>query len=190
MGALVSTMVLALAVVGLPRDLARMGCLPLPDDRSYLLTDTNRRVRGLTPRLADALAAGAWRSPTFLHLLRTLQSGDVIVQMLDEPALDPTTAAQLSIIPVPGEVRFLRVRVGPGRSGDDLVALLGHELAHAVEIAREPQVRDSQSLRSLYTRIGFGLARHQQYDSHGANDLEQRIRHELEAFDECIVAAR
>ena len=38
MGVLVSTMVLALAVVGLPRDLARMGCPPVPDDLWYLLT--------------------------------------------------------------------------------------------------------------------------------------------------------
>lgn len=183
MDGLVSALVFSL-VLGTPR------CGPPPHDLSYLLYDTGRRVRALTPRLAEALESGARRSPTLQRLLSRLQQQDVIVQFLDEPDLRPPTAAQLMIVPVPGEVRFVRVQVANLRDGDDLVALLGHELVHALEIAREPHVRDPATLEALYTRIGFGLQRVQQYDTLEANIVERRIRRELEEERHCVQLAR
>lgn len=193
MGGLVPALVLSLAVLRMPSPLPEgpsPPCGPPTHDLTWLLHDPGRRVRALTPRLAEALESGARRSPTFQQLLRMLQPQDVIVQFLDEPDLRPPTAAQLMIIPVPGEVRFVRVQVANRRDGDDLVALLGHELVHAIEIAREPQVRDAEALKGLYTRIGFGLERLLQYDTHEANVMERRIRRELEDERDCVLLAK
>ena len=193
MGGLVPALVLSLAVLRTPSPLPEgvsPPCGPSTHGLTWLLHDAGRRVRALTPRLAEALESGARRSPTFQQLLRTLQPQDVIVQFLDEPDLRPPTAAQLMIIPVPGEVRFVRVQVANRRDGDDLVALLGHELVHAIEVAREPQVRDAKTLKELYTRIGFGLERLRQYDTHEANLVEGRIRRELEDERDCVLLAK
>ena len=193
MGGLVSTLVLSLAILrtpGISPELGGSRCGPPPHDLSHLLLDPGRRVRALTPRLAEALESGARRSSTFQQLLSTLQQRDVIVQFLEEPDLRPPTAAQLMIVPVPGEVRFVRVQVANRRDGDDLVALLGHELVHAIEIAREPQVRDAKTLKALYTRIGFGLERLLQYDTTEANVVERRIRRELEEERDCVLLAK
>lgn len=193
MGGLASALVFSLAILRSPWIPAGLGsppCGPPPHDLSDLLHDSGRRVRALTPRLAEALESGARRSSTFQRLLSTLQQRDVIVQFLEEPDLRPPTAAQLMIVPVAGEVRFVRVQVANRRQGDDLVALLGHELVHAIEIAREPQVRDGETLKALYTRIGFGLERLLQYDTVEANVVERRIRRELEEERGCVLLAK
>lgn len=193
MGGLVPALVLSLAVLRIPSpppERTAPPCGPSTQNLTSLLHDTGRRVRALTPRLAVALESGARRSPTFQGLLETLQQRDVIVQFLDEPDLRPPTAAQLMIIPVPGEVRFVRVQVANRRDGDDLVALLGHELVHALEIAREPRVRDAETLETLYRRIGFGLEQDQQYDTQEANVVERRIRRELQDERDCVLLAK
>jgi hypothetical protein len=50
--------------------------------------------------------------------------------------------------------RYLRITVRRDLPLERLVGLLGHELMHAVEIARHQDVRDPASLRALYLRIG------------------------------------
>ena len=187
MGDLASALVFSLAILrtaGIPPELGAPRCDPPPHELSQLLHDTGRRVRALTPRLASAIADGATRSPTLLGLLRMLQQNDVIVQMLDDPNVRPPTAAKLIIVPVPGPVRFVRVHVGHRRAGDGLVALLGHELVHALEVASDPRVRDAATLEALYRRIGFGLDKDRQYDSDAAHVVERQVRRELESYDE------
>jgi hypothetical protein len=50
--------------------------------------------------------------------------------------------------------RNLLVLVNPRLQRTEVVGQLAHELYHAVEIAREPDVVDADSLRDLYRRIG------------------------------------
>jgi hypothetical protein len=50
--------------------------------------------------------------------------------------------------------RFLRVSVRKPGLVTEQIAWLAHELWHAVEIARVPEVREPESLRGLYERIG------------------------------------
>lgn len=193
MNDLASALLLILAMLRIPfavPEAPDTGCDLSPGELTGLLEDPGRRVRGLTPRMADVLDAGARRSSTFLRLLRLLEQKDVIVQILDDPTLRPSTPAQLLIVPVRGAIRFLRVQVGYDRGGDDLVALVGHELLHALEIAREPQVRDASTLQALYTRIGFGTNRVLQFDTDAAIMVEKRIRRELRKPDGCLVASR
>ena len=191
MNDLASALLLTLAILRVPFALPEVpeaGCNLAARELTGLLEDPERRVRALTPRMADVLQAGARRSPTFLRLLRALQQKDVIVQILDEPTLR-STPAQLLIVPVGSGTRFVRVQVGNRRGGDDLVALVGHELFHALEIAREPNVRDPATLQALYRRIGFGTNRVLQYDTDAAIMMERRIRRELGSAGGCDVAS-
>ena len=59
-----------------------------------------------------------------------------------------------------------------------MVALVGHELQHAVEIAAARRVRDRQSMALLY--LGMGENRnHSHYDSLAARVAEERVLSEL-----------
>jgi hypothetical protein len=57
-----------------------------------------------------------------------------------------------------GEQRYLRITIDASVHGDTAVALLGHELQHAVEIARAPWVTNETRLAHLYRHIGHESA--------------------------------
>lgn len=145
----------------------------------YLLTAPERRVRALTPHLEKALSDGLRRSPTFAALVRALEESDVIVQVVRTPFLPDATQARTLIVPGHRAFRFLRIEIGTHLSGNDLVALVGHELFHAGEIASATHVRDEPELARHYRRIGFRVGRGDQFETSGARSTERRIRGEL-----------
>jgi hypothetical protein len=57
-------------------------------------------------------------------------------------------------IRVSGGLRFLRVNVYPGESGGRLVALIAHELQHALEVLSDQTVTTQQDVEKLYEQIG------------------------------------
>ena len=59
-----------------------------------------------------------------------------------------------------------------------LVALLGHELQHAVEVADDGTVNSEEALRGLYERIGIRTSR-DTYDSRAAQMTGRTGRAEL-----------
>jgi hypothetical protein len=168
------------ALLGLsPSPDAARTLLPLtPAEAHALLTSPERHVRALDSHLADILAEGVYRSATLGYLLAALQKTDVIVQIVRSSTLPLATPARLLLVPEPRLVRFLRVEVRAEGGDDDLIALLGHELRHALEIADAPEVRDDRALEALYRRIGH---RHggQGYDTQSALDAGKQIRREL-----------
>jgi hypothetical protein len=148
-------------------------------DLSQVLAASSRRVRLLGRRLQPLAAEGALRSRTFARLLLTLQKGRVIVHVQDTQ-LPPSVPARL----VPGRqiggFRYLRVQLGSTRGGNDLIALLGHELFHALEIAQSDEV-DSAGIGNLYRRIGYRTDGAHQFDTDAAREVESLIRRELSA---------
>jgi hypothetical protein len=136
-------------------------------------------VRAAGSRTQDVLASGIRRSPTFAAVVRALEGSDVIVQVLDAPHLPPSTRAQVRLLAARSEFRFLGIELGFRRGGDDLIALLGHELFHAWEIAQAPEVRDDRSMRAFYRRVGFPTEHTNQFDTDAAHQVERRIRREL-----------
>ena len=62
---------------------------------------------------------------------------------------------RLTFISAVGGYRYVHVRVARLAAADVQIALIGHELQHAVEIADAPDVVDRPSLAREYQRIGF-----------------------------------
>ena len=145
-----------------------------------VLRSPQRRVRALPRRLRGLPAEAFRRSPTFAGLLLALQGSDVIVHLHDSPYPLEIRPAQLVMGPRVGQFRFVRIQVGNRPLGDDLIAVIGHELFHALEIAASPEVTKHADLGSLFRRIGYrtsGADEH--FDSDGARAAERRIRTEL-----------
>ena len=75
--------------------------------------------------------------------------------------------------------RYLRIQVTGHPQSNEMIALVGHELRHALEVAESPAVRDQASLIALYERIGHRSSGAHHYDTVAAQDTGRQVRAEL-----------
>jgi hypothetical protein len=154
-----------------------------PSDASVpvgaLLHEPLRRVRSVDPWINGLLLEGLKRSVTFADLVAAVNASDVIVYIQRVNQLPPTIAGQLVIVPVPNPQRYLRIQIINHLSPDETIALIGHELRHALEVAAAPEVRDQRGLMALYQRIGEPGGRIHSFDTRAAQNTGRRVKSEL-----------
>ncbi|MDQ3346583.1 MAG: hypothetical protein M3545_01305 [Acidobacteriota bacterium] len=144
-----------------------------------ILTSQHRHVRAVDQRLTHAIADGLRRSSTFTGLVLALDRSDVIVYIETAPGMPASVAGRMLLAAGPSTQRYLRIQIAGGVRGNELIALLAHELQHALEVAESPAVRDERTLIALYETIGHpGSAAHR-YDTMAAQDTGRRVRLEL-----------
>jgi hypothetical protein len=141
-------------------------------------------VRTSEPAIVALLDAGRRSSPTFRELLKTLDESDVIVYVkpkLTRPGLNAYLAHN---IVASGGYRYLRIAVELRGAWRHLVASLGHELQHAVEVARAPTVRDDAGLVQMFERsnlkFGCQAGAGECYETKAAKDVEATILEEVQ----------
>ena len=151
-----------------------------PADVDSLLSAPDRRVRSTDKRIIQLLEIGITRSATFAQLVRSVNETDVIVYIERSRELPRSLAGRLLMLPMAGAQRYLRIQVRADLPTWDLIALIGHELRHALEIAAEPSVKDEPTMLTLYQRIGHSStgASHT-FDTDAAQVAGRRVRMEL-----------
>lgn len=136
-------------------------------------------VRGTTPAINELIARGAARSATFRQLIDQLNKTDVVVYLETNVSLPAGLEGRLMFLTAAGGVRYLHAQVTDGLRFEELIAIAGHELQHAMEVAAHPKVRDAQGMRALYERIGMRTGTHDRYDTAEAQSTGRRVRAEL-----------
>ena len=136
-------------------------------------------VRALTPKMKELIDLGKRRSATFKGLIDRLNRSDVVVYLEHTHALPNGLDGRLMFLTSAGGVRYLHVQVTASLNVEELIAVAGHELQHAVEVATHTEVRDSASLALLYTQIGVRSATKDRYDTTAAQSTGRRVRAEL-----------
>ena len=146
---------------------------------------STNRVRSSQTRVLNLLRHGQQASPTLRRLVADLEASDLIVYV--EPgicAFGHLAACLPHPISVANGTRYLRVIFDEHRrSASQSLALIGHELQHALEIARVPEARSAEAVTRLFARIGFsphcpaGLP--DCYETAAARSIGQRIQQEL-----------
>lgn len=145
-----------------------------------LLTTTDRRVRAGDARIQMLMMEGVRRSATFASLIAALNATDVIVYIEPVRRLAPLLSGRMLLIPQsPGGPRYLRIQVMTHASGNELIATIGHELQHALEVAARPDVIDLASMIELYRRIGFPLKGQPGYETSAARAAGDSVLDEL-----------
>jgi len=135
------------------------------------------RMRPLSNIAQSIVDEAARRSPTIASLIQQLSQFNVIVYV--ELRFTPMSErGATSILSAPGEWRMLRVALSDRLDPPGRILTLGHELHHALEIAREFHVRDEASFRALFKRIGFSRGEGA-YETDAALDIERQIRLDL-----------
>jgi hypothetical protein len=153
---------------------------PLSDSEvRAIITSQYRHVRAVDTRIGDAITGGLRRSTTFAHLVLALDRSDVIVYIETARGMPSSLDGRMLITPGPAAQRYLRIQIAAASRGNELIALVGHELQHALEVAESPGVRDEQSLIALYEAIGHGAKGRHRYDTMAAQSAGRKVRLEL-----------
>src|SRR5690349_16219711 len=149
------------------------------------ITDGPRRpIRSTDRRLRSLLAEGLRISPTLRALVARLHASDVVVYLQCDGTGGPD--GRLTFVSSVGGFRYVVVRMGRFARRQQ-IAMMAHELQHAVEIADTPAIVDGPSLVREYYRIGYvnqwstlpGIA----FDTQAALRAGEQVFHELMAND-------
>jgi hypothetical protein len=117
------------------------------------------RVRAVGGELRRLLREGDRRSSTFRALVDEIGQSNAIVVV--ELGFCGSGRFRSCVTHVEGDrrQRHIRIVVDTRTTSDRLVATIAHELQHAVEIVREPEVTDAARVLQLFRRIGAGRCR-------------------------------
>jgi len=145
-----------------------------------VLDSPTRHVRTVDHALRGLIKDGYRHSPTFAALITRLEQSDLYVYVEDVPRLPGGLEGRLLMLRPAHGVRYVRIQVARRGSPIDAIALLAHELRHAIEVADAPEVIDSDSLVALYRRIGIDRGANE-FDSHEAREIGRKVLKELAA---------
>jgi hypothetical protein len=135
------------------------------------------RLRPAAPA-SNRLIARAIRDSAIVRALAAeIAASDLIVYVEIGP-VDSHARATTEFVTATAHARFVRITLPALTPPTDLIPLLAHELQHAVEIAREPAVRDAASLRAHYARIGIDPAAAHGFETLQARVIERDVRRE------------
>jgi hypothetical protein len=151
----------------------------IPSPVHMLFVAPERRVRAADARVQSLLLDGFRRSPTFASLLVALNKSDVIVYVEKMMTLPKNTMGRLTIVPIPGPQRYLRIQIRAELVSNEAIALIAHEMQHALEVAACLEVRDAGGMIKLYERIGHSSGGEHVYDTIAAQDTGRQVRREL-----------
>jgi hypothetical protein len=131
-------------------------------------------VRAASARMRRLIDETAARSPIVRELVARLGCSDVIVYV-ELTASPQIPRARTTLVAATPAVRFLRIGISSSIPPNELPALLGHELQHAIEIAERDEVRDDEGVRRLYQEIGR-QGSGDSFETDAALDVEWRVR--------------
>ncbi len=105
-------------------------------------------LRPMHERVEMLIATGMDRSATFRQLVRRIERSDVIVYVEARHDMRDGVGGSMRFIARSATDRFVRIQLNADYSNHTLVALLGHELQHVVEVADHAEVQSPATCAS------------------------------------------
>jgi hypothetical protein len=112
-------------------------------------TSEMSRVRSRNPGLSALIGRASEASPTFRHLVETIDASDGIVYV-DPGVCRYAVRACLVKVAAVNARRFVFVKVYVKRTDRQLMAAIGHELQHAIELLSDPSVTNHSTMYFFY----------------------------------------
>ena len=144
-----------------------------------LLAAENRRLRAATPHVGALISEGIRRSPTFATLVNDIHRTNVIIYVQSSMGLPVDVAGRILFAGTAGDQRYLRVQVRATLGRDQMIAVIAHELRHALEVAGEGSVVNEKALEDFYRRVGDSRHAGGGYDTEAARVVQRIVRGEL-----------
>ena len=152
---------------------------------SRVTAQTIAHVRTASPSLRGLIDDGLARSETLRALVDRLDASDVVVYISCSAIRSDTAlefGGRLQFVLYAGGVRYAQAQLNCGLLRDRQIALLGHELRHAVEIAETPEIVDAPSFGRYLSSHGFEVSedlRHRTYETDAAQLTQRFVRRDL-----------
>lgn len=109
------------------------------------------RVRSANPAIAALITTGMTNSRTFRSIIERINASDGVVYV-EEGDCRNAVRGCLRAVAKSAANRIVLVHIRLAKSDCDVVATIGHELQHALEILNDPAVTDSAAMYRFYTR--------------------------------------
>jgi hypothetical protein len=112
------------------------------------------RVRSNHPSIAAIIQEAAKRSALFRSLIKTIDATNGLVYVDEGKCGHSVSACLVLSVQMAGPHRLVRILVDPHKykRDCDLMASIGHELRHAIEVLTEPNIRDYPAVQSFFDR--------------------------------------
>jgi hypothetical protein len=108
-----------------------------------------------------------------------LDASDLTVHVSVKRFLDRRLAGGLRFLAATPTDRVFLIEIAFGLDRYARIAMLGHELQHAVEVAEASQIRDEDGFRRFYASHGVAGAIERGYETDAARQAEIAVRKEL-----------
>ena len=112
--------------------------------------ETTPRVRVLDARLKSLFDHGLTQSPTLRAQVDKVEASSILVFVDGDMRMPERLGAQLTFVTSVNDVRYVRVDLNVMLPPRRQIALLAHELQHALEIADRPEIQDIEAMESFY----------------------------------------
>ena len=164
-----------IAVVG-----ALTGLAPVFAEERAETFAVRRQVRSSNPELVALIARGTKRSPTFSDMVAIINASDGIVYV--EPGnCGHGVRACFTSVTKAGATRILWVRVDLLSTDMNLIASIGHELRHTLEVLDNPTVTTNAAMYLFYQRQGVVRAIGS-FETTAAIDAGRAVSAELQRY--------
>jgi hypothetical protein len=131
------------------------------------------RVRSENADIAGLISRASEASPTFRRLLEVIDRTDGLVYVEYGKCGHGVQACVPLIVTAAGPFRILHIMITSSPPDCRLMARVGHELQHAIEILSDPHIRSGAGAYMLYDRIaGSGAL---SYDRRFETEDAQRV---------------
>jgi hypothetical protein len=137
----------------------------------------------VTDRIVNTLIdRGIAGSETFQALVAELDAAPIVVFVGCDLFMPEGLSGRLNFVSRVGEVRYVRVSIRCTLSFRTQLSMLAHELQHALEIGRNPEIEDVESMESYYEDVGiqsYVNATHRSFETDAALAIQRRVYSEI-----------
>jgi hypothetical protein len=149
--------------------------------------DSAVRLPHVRPENKDAarfVDEAAHKSEAIRALIDRLYDSDVTVYVRFRPLTDVGGDGRMRFLSATANQRYLVIDLACVRTRIDQIAIFGHELHHALEIADTPSIVNAATMAAHYERAGFetGLsAVTRTFETHAARATAETVRKQVVA---------
>jgi hypothetical protein len=139
-------------------------------------------VRFLDPVLKGLFDHDIEQSPTLRALVDKVEAAPILVFIEGDIRMPARIGARLNFVTSVNGMRYVRVDIDCTLSPRRQMALLAHELQHALEIGERTDIQDAEGMELLYEEIGFQSfenGSHKSYETEAAKAIQRAVDDEL-----------
>ena len=138
------------------------------------------RVRSSHAYLRAMIGEAALRSQTFRGLVAAIEATDGIVYVEHGPCMKSVHACLILDVTAAGRYRILRIMVDARQPDWDVMASIGHELRHALEVLEDRSIVNNSSMFFFYAQTRDSKDR--PFETRAATDAGVAVRREVGSF--------